>query len=62
MNDYNSIMEALGGVDKALTRLYFMEGMDSVRSNLENIANLLQDELLEMEAAGTPNRVIRHIA
>jgi len=31
--------------------------MDSVRSNLENIANALQDELLAMEDADTPNLV-----
>jgi len=57
MNDYNSIMDALAGVDRALARLYFMEGMDSVRGNLENIANALQDELLAMEDADTPNLV-----
>jgi len=57
MTEYKRVMEALAAVDKALVSLIFMEGMDSVRSNLECIAIALQDELFAMEDADTPNLV-----
>lgn len=48
-SDYRNVMDALGGVDKALASLYFMDQFKNVSGHLEVIANVLQDAILEME-------------
>jgi len=55
MTDYTLILQALNSIDAAILKLYGLPGMHSVLSNLENVANLLQDQLHEMESLGSSN-------
>ena len=49
MKDYEKIKEALAAVDKALAALFFTQGYESVKEELENCASELQSEIWALE-------------